>query len=430
MKARIFLGDCLDLLKTLPDDSIDSVVTDPPYGLGKPPKPEEVLRAWLDGEKYEAKGGGFMGKKWDAFVPGPRIWSEVYRVMKPGAHAIVFSGTRTIDWMTMACRIAGFEVRDTGVWAYWNGFPKSLSISLAIDKRAGAQREVVGMKKSGIRVPGEMWTDGVRPCIGGGRPIDVPITKPATDLAKKWDGWGTCLKPAWEPWIVLRKPMSQTVVENVLEWGTGASNVQAVRFKPGDPMWPGPQDGPCGWQGAAGFLNASGQGPKNSGEPRTADGRWPTNLVHTPKPSKKEKERGLGRITPMMSHDVTGREAGAPGHENPRSGKRSQGDIHNDHPTVKPVKLMRWLVRMTTPKGGVVLDPFMGSGTTGAAAVGQGFDFLGADLSARYVAIAHEKIRHAAPGIEIDAPKEALEQLKETDTPTLWDMAKTGAHQK
>ena len=151
-------------------------------------------------------------------------------------------------------------------------------------------------------------------------------------------------------------------------------------------------------------------------------GRWPANLVHVAKPSRSERERGLDRIPARKGHEAVGRQEGSAGLDSPRAGAgRSAGELKNDHPTVKPVRLMRWLVRLTTPPGGTVLDPFMGSGTTGAAACGQGFDFIGADLSARFVAIAHERIRHSAPGVEIEAPQEAVEILGETDAPTLWD---------
>ena len=384
MKARLYLGDCLDLLRSLPDDSIDSVVTDPPYGLGKPPKAVDVLEAWLAGEKAEVSGGGFMGKEWDAFVPGPRIWREVLRVTKPGGHAIVFAGTRTLDWMTMACRLAGWEVRDSGVWCYWSGFPKSLSAFKA------------------------------------------------TGEDPRWEGWGTALKPAWEPWVVLRKPLEGTVAANVLKWGTGAVNVDGCRFKPGDPMWPGPQ-GESGWASSGTVGNPATKGFVGSStfqirerhpedcQPHSL-GRWPSNLAHIAKPSRSERERGLDRIPAATSAAVEHHGEGASGLNSPRGGAgRTAGELKNNHPTVKPVRLMRWLVRLTTPLGGTVLDPFMGSGTTGAAACGQGFDFIGADLSARFVAIAHERIRHSAPGVEIEAPQEAVEILGETDAPTLWD---------
>ena len=425
MKARLHLGDCRELLATLPDNSIDAVVTDPPYGLGKPPKAEDILTAWLAGERAEVSGGGFMGKDWDAFVPGPRIWREVYRVTKPGGHAVVFAGTRTLDWMAMACRLAGWEVRDSGVWCYWSGFPKSLDVSKAIDKAAGAEREVVGRRTTGIgtgRGPTSIMGDGNR-----------DITAPATDDAKRWEGWGTALKPAWEPWLVLRKPLDGTVAANVLEHGTGGINVDGCRFKPGDPMWPGPQDG---WEKGGGIkqtgISGSGSGSGaevygNRGGARNGwhdDGRWPANLIHVPKPSRSEREQGLGRIPGAVGAAVDTHGAGTKALKSPRAGagaNYTSETLKNDHPTVKPRRLMAWLVRLVTPPGGTVLDPFMGSGTTGAAATGQGFDFMGADLSARYVAIAHERIRHSAPGVTIDAPQEALDILQESTAPTLWD---------
>ena len=520
MKARLYLGDCLDLLQSLPDDSIDSVVTDPPYGLGKPPKAVDVLEAWLAGERAEVSGGGVMGEEGDAFVPGPRIWREVLRVTKPGGHAIVFAGTRTLDWMTMACRLAGWEVRDSGVWCYWSGFPKSLDVSKAIDRRRDDRDQVLEVTKwiaeardaagltnmdidealgfhgmaghwtsqksqpavptldqipkllevlgnpevpedmqtliielNGLKgQPGEAWFDRgqvgekytvpnaktVRPVfvrIGGTlaegeKTIEYQPTTGATDDAKRWEGWGTALKPAWEPWVVLRKPLEGTVAANVLKWGTGAVNVDGCRFKPGDPMWPGPQDGysdrPVGRDGVSGLRSGSGAeiygGRVRIENGSHSRGRWPANLVHVAKPSRSERGRGLDRIPARKGHEAVGRQEGSAGLDSPRTGAgRSADDLKNDHPTVKPVRLMRWLVRLTTPPGGTVLDPFMGSGTTGAAACGQGFDFIGADLSARFVAIAHERIRHSAPGVEIDAPQEAVEILGETDSPTLWD---------
>ncbi len=432
MRARLHLGDCLELLATLPDDSIDAVVTDPPYGLGKPPKAEDVLAAWLAGERAEVSGGGFMGKDWDAFVPGPRIWREVYRVTKPGGHAVVFAGTRTLDWMAMACRLAGWEVRDSGVWCYWSGFPKSLDVSKAIDRAAVAEPEVVGLplsldgcerRRDGSHKPPHQNQGG----HGYGDRWSAPVTAPATDDAKRWEGWGTALKPAWEPWIVLRKPLDGTVAANVLEHGTGGINVDGCRFKPGDPMWPGPQDVTPTTHSRK--IDRSSELPGGYGEQETHQtkgqqiSRWPANLIHVPKPSRSEREQGLDRIPGRTGAETVERVEGSAGINNPRAGAgRTADTLKNDHPTVKPRRLMAWLVRLVTPPGGTVLDPFMGSGTTGAAATGQGFDFMGADLSARYVAIAHERIRHSAPGVTIDVPQEAFDILQESTAPTLWDI--------
>ena len=142
-RIRLVNGDCLEILRAMPENSIDSAVIDPPYGLGKVPDPRVLLRQWLDGEEYETKGGGFMGQKWDAFVPGPRLWSELARVLKPGAHAVIFAGQRTADVMGIALRLGGFEIRDLGGWQYWSGFPKSLDVSKAIDKQRDDRAQVL-----------------------------------------------------------------------------------------------------------------------------------------------------------------------------------------------------------------------------------------------------------------------------------------------
>lgn len=183
-------GDNRHTLRTLHDNSVDAIVTDPPYGLGKEPNMTEVLEHWMRGDDFTASGGGFMGKTWDSFVPGPATWEEVYRVLKPGGHILMFSGTRTFDIATLALRLAGFEIRDTLSWMYGQGFPKSMDISKAIDKQAGT----------------------------------------ATPEAQQWEGWGTALKPAWEPIVVARKPVEGTVAANVLKYGTGALNIDATRI--------------------------------------------------------------------------------------------------------------------------------------------------------------------------------------------------------
>jgi len=237
MKWQIHHGDCLAWLRSLPDDSIDAVVTDPPYGLGKPPPIRDVMRAWLDGEQYHATGGGFMGRKWDAFVPGPVVWSEVHRVLKPGGHAVVFAGQRTADVMALALRMGGFEIRDLISWCYWSGFPKSLNVSKALDSLHGAEREVVGRGQSGRNalMGGLKSTE-----IGAGH----DITAPASDDAKQWSGFGTALKPAIEPAWLVRKPISESsIARNVLRWGTGAINIDGCRFAYGDRAWVGPDDG-------------------------------------------------------------------------------------------------------------------------------------------------------------------------------------------
>src|SRR5690606_35708805 len=187
VKEILLHGDCLSELKRLEDNSVDSVVTDPPYGLSKEPDITEVLTKWLNGEPYDHGHGGFMGKSWDSFVPHPDIWKEVFRVLKPGGHALVFAGTRTQDLMTIALRLAGFEVRDVIEWLYFNGFPKSLDISKAFDKRAGVERDVIGVSNLGASNKGKFLGEEK----GGGGCTwekEIKITAPATELAKKWDG--------------------------------------------------------------------------------------------------------------------------------------------------------------------------------------------------------------------------------------------------
>jgi site-specific DNA-methyltransferase (adenine-specific) len=189
---KVIHGDCLEELKKLPDNSIDSVVTDPPYGLSKEPDIVEVLTKWINDEPYNHGHKGFLGKSWDSFVPHPDIWKEVYRVLKPGGHILCFSGTRTQDLMTISLRLAGFEIRDVIEWIYFSGFPKSADIGKALNKRG---------KK---------------------------------DLSLKWDGWGSGLKPSHEPIILCRKPIEKTIVDNIEKYGTGGLNIDGCRVKVDD----------------------------------------------------------------------------------------------------------------------------------------------------------------------------------------------------
>lgn len=376
--VSLWHGDSLHRLKSLPDNSIDAVVSDPPYGLGTPPPIADVMKAWLAGVPYEAKGGGFMGKEWDAFVPGPELWREVFRVLKPGGHAAIFAGTRTQDWMGIALRLAGFEIRDIGQWCYWSGMPKGHNVSKAIDKAAGAEREVVGGNDDGSGVS------------------EFDITAPATEAAKQWDGWGTALKPAVEPWLLCRKPMSEdTVVANVLKWGTGGLHIDACRFKPGDVMWPGPGGDVSGTGPGPGSGVGSGIGAEVYGAraPLAFDphalGRFPANLIYSPKASRAEREAGCEGLPAKSGTEITG--------------SLSDG-LHNHHPTVKPIGIMRWLVRLLTPPGGTVLDPFMGSGTTAVSAAMEGFNFRGGDLQLPYVGIARARVLYWASNCEMSAP--------------------------
>jgi len=246
------LGDCLETLRAMPDASVDSVVTDPPYGLGKEPKARDVLRAWLDGEEFKPGGAGFMGKSWDAFVPSPLVWAECLRVLKPGGHLVAFAGSRTYDWIVMGVRLAGFEVRDQLIWMYGSGFPKSLNVSKAIDRAAGAEREVVGVGVSWNRPDS---TDGHTARMNTS-PGVYDITAPATEAARQWDGWGTALKPSHEPVVWARKPLNAvpfasilaecSVTMEALLWSISpaklvetcsASNLAALEEESGSALW-------------------------------------------------------------------------------------------------------------------------------------------------------------------------------------------------
>lgn len=409
MSWIVLTGDSAEQLRALPDASIDAVVTDPPYGLSKEPDALEVLRHWLNGDDYEHRGGGFMGKRWDSFVPGPALWREVLRVLKPGGHACVFAGSRTVDLTGLSLRIAGFEIRDQLQWLYATGFPKSLNVSKAIDKAAGAEREVVGTYKS--QLPGgttyaqDAWSLSHR----GADSARGSVTAPATDDAKRWEGYGTALKPAHEPIVLARKPLSGTVAATVLEHGTGALNIGGCRI--------GSESTARNNKAEMGYHGGNTAQEYSTGSDA---GRWPANVILDPeagalldeqsagasrffycaKTSRTEREAGLEHMRKASAGELTGgRAEGSDGLKNPRAGAgRTSSGRANVHPTVKPIELMRWLVRLVTPPGGRVLDPFTGSGSTGCAAVLEGAAFVGVELSPEYVEIAKARIRHWHPG--------------------------------
>jgi len=269
----LMLGDCLEMMGEIEDGSVDSIVCDPPYGLSKEPDMAEVLRRWLAGDDYMHKGKGFMGKSWDSFVPGPSVWRECLRVLKPGGHLVAFFGTRTYDMGTLAIRLAGFEVRDQLAWVYGSGFPKSLDVSKAIDKAAGVS---FGSKPaSGV---GFMGADGP----GGYNPTKNQLYRvgESTDAARQWEGWGTALKPAWEPICLARKPLIGTVAANVLEHGTGALNIDGCRV-PTDPAVDDPRLGGQGTWGTGKMAkNVYEGGYAGTTVGSSPLGRWPANLIH------------------------------------------------------------------------------------------------------------------------------------------------------
>jgi len=423
------LGDCLETLRAMPDASVDSVITDPPYGLGKEPDPREVLRAWLDGEEFKPGGAGFMGKSWDAFVPSPLVWAECLRVLKPGGHLVAFAGSRTYDWIVMGVRLAGFEVRDQLIWMYGSGFPKSMDVSKAIDKAAGIWRGRAGAVKPETIGQAAKGTEYERTSKG----------LPATDAARTWEGYGTALKPAHEPIVLARKPLAGTVAANVLEHGTGAINVDACRVGTADDL----NGGAYGADPHAVVSASHGARTNGAGKYTQPSGRWPANILHDGSPevlavfpettggalrtghkqgsgsfgrvggdviagtyggdsgsaarffycakaSRAERELGLADFAPETVGD--GRKKSID-----NAYQRGKTERRNVHPTVKPVAVMRWLVRLVTPPGGTILDPYTGSGTTGVAAALEdgGFDFIGCELSPEYVALARARIAHA-----------------------------------
>lgn len=342
------VGDSVAVLKKMDSNSIDAVVTDPPYGLA------------------------FMGKKWDYDVPSVELWCEVLRVLKPGGHLLSFGGTRTYHRMVVNVEDAGFEIRDQLQWIYGSGFPKSLDISKAIDKAAGAEREIVGQKDVGPDMRGGNFENAE------GRMI-ADITAPATDLAKQWQGWGTALKPANEPIVLARKPLVGTVAENVEEWGTGALNVDASRIGYGSSEkidFTKVQDGNI--YGGNGVYGKAEQ--KHTTPLFKENGRWPANVLF---------DEDAASVLDKQSEAVSRFFYVA------KASRRERGE-GNNHPTVKPVKLMEYLVRLVTPPGGTVLDPFMGSGTTGIAAKKLGFSFVGIEREPAYMEIAKRRIEATA----------------------------------
>ena len=363
----VLCGDCVEILRSFPDNSIDSIVCDPPYGIG------------------------FMGKDWDHSVPTEEWARECFRVLKHGGHIVAFGATRAIHRMVCALEDEGFEIRDQINWLYFSGFPKSMDISKQIDKMKGVEREVVGSKTN--------WGEASQStpnCANG----SWDITKPATEEAIHWSGWGTALKPAQEPAILCRKPIEKglNVSENVLKWGTGAINIDACRFGFGDPCWVGsqePVENMVGQKrGTIGHKLSESNRIINT--PPSDLGRWPANIYQCAKPSRSERETGLEDLQSKKGHEAVHRKEGTAGLENPRAGAgRTASEVKNFHPTVKPTKLMAWLCRLLTPKGGIVLDTFLGSGTTGVSASMEGFKFIGTEMNPEYCDIALQRIKHA-----------------------------------
>lgn len=376
-------GDSADVLKTLPDNSVDALLTDPPAGIA------------------------FMGKEWDTDKGGRDAWiawlssimRECLRVMKPGAHGLVWSLPRTSHWTGMALELAGFEVRDKISHLFGSGFPKSHNISKAIDKAAGAERKILGKTTLPDRANGKgKWNPTTK-----GSGFDnvaywgqTDITAPATDAAKQWDGWGTALKPAVEEYWLIRKPLSEdTVAQNVLKWGCGGLNIDGGRIPSVR------QAAVVSYPNFRGnkYNDATNRDATNRTDSVTIPenlGRFPANLVLSHSEYCTEKqcdlECAVKRLDAQAKADVSRFFYCA----KVSTSERNAGceAIKSDHPTMKPIRLMRYMARLITPPNGIILDPFMGSGSTGCAAVLEGFDFVGIEKEHEYLEIAKKRIEH------------------------------------
>jgi site-specific DNA-methyltransferase (adenine-specific) len=435
--ARVFLGDCREVLKALPDNSVDSVVTDPPYELG------------------------FMGKSWDSsgIAYDVTVWAECLRVLKPGGHILAFGGSRTWHRLAVAIEDAGFEIRDSIAWMYGSGFPKSLDVSKAIDKRLGAEREVVGTRQGkGSQTGVTVGAIGGGASEGFGHGNTINETSAHTPEAKQWEGWGTALKPAFEPVVVGRKPFGKgsTVAANVLLHGVGGLNIDGSRIGTDKPVMSRPKkpDTPKIKSDRTPTVYASEWNEYQEGTGRSyapeGQGRWPANVILDEysaglldEQSGTSKSPPVGSVTNTKPHH-SGSMVGGFANEAPRGNgygdtggasrffycaKASKRDRNeglegledrvgengnkwtdqdyrrgddaptttrkNFHPTVKPTALMRYLIKLVTPVGGTVLDPFTGSGSTGKAALLDGYKFIGAELTEEYLPIIEGRLKWA-----------------------------------
>jgi len=340
---------------------------------------------------YLPKAKGFMNKSWDGFVPPPGFWKEVLRVLKPGAYGLVFASSRTQDLMGLSLRIAGFEIRDCVTWLYGSGFPKSHDISKAMDKKNGTLK-VIGQGRAGKNALGQ--DSGYNKTYN---PNTYDIVEANSEEAKQWEGWGTALKPSYEPALLIRKPFKGSVASNVLEWGVGGINIDGCRI----------------------------EGQSEISDIDTTAGRWPSNIMHDG--SEQIQEIFPKTVSTEVSRQRTHKGIWSENKDDDGDYMPAYGDHGNasryfycaktskderksglggkikanTHPTVKPVELMRYLVRLVTPKGGLVLDPFMGSGSTGMAAREEDFQFVGIERELEYYEIAKARIKNVKPQLNL-----------------------------
>ena len=397
--AEVYHGDCIETMNAMPPESVDAIVTDPPYGLG------------------------FMGRKWDDLPPSLE-WAEAcYRVLKPGGHIAAFGGTRTWHRLAVAIEDAGFEMRDSLAWLYGSGFPKSMNVSKAIDKAAGAEG-TYGAPKSAAHAAhigkSDYSTDEKnagwdRPWMHDADAIDrsARIYEGGSEDARRWDGWGTALKPAFEPIVLARKPLAEkTVARNVLAHGTGAINVDACRIDA--------KGRPLRESRSEPSVSTFGDGLNGSKAVGSTDqGRWPANVLLDQHAAAWVDEQSGDRPSSGVyegdgSRDPGDHATGFGGGNRPaamyadkggasrffytaKAPKRERPNVDGvQHPTVKPLAIMRWLIRLVTPPGGVVLDPFAGSGATLEAALIEGFNPIGIELEAEYLPLIQHRIDRQA----------------------------------
>ena len=379
--VTLYHGDCIAVMRELPDASVDAVVTDPPYELG------------------------FMGKGWDAsgIAYHPEVWTNALRVLKPGGHLLASGGTRTWHRLAVAIEDAGFEVRDSIAWMYGSGFPKSLDVSKAIDKAAGAERP--REMKFGAIAPGANNYGGG---ATGGAWVMAQTNDAQTPAAQQWQGWGTALKPAFEPVVVARKPLIGTVAQNVERYGTGALNIDACRIGTEVRTFGGVEPERNTSQSIGAFAGDRAE--------VTVTGRWPANVIldesqaaELDKQSGVTKDSGIGfknaerstydaagRSGPLVTQEFAGYggEGGASRFFYTAKADSSERPRVDGvaHPTVKPLDLMRYLVRLVTPPGGIVLEPFAGSGTTLEACIVEGFACIGIEREADYIPLIMARI--------------------------------------
>lgn len=455
------LSDNIELIKKLPDNSVDAIITDSPYGLGKEPNAAELIKAWVDHGYLEIKCKGFMGRSWDAFVPQPILWKECFRVLKPGGHLLSFFGTRTYDWGTLAIRLAGFEIRDCIMWVYGSGFPKSLDVSKAIDKEDGksmswfgpwlrnwrtennvSQKELAKLfpsKTGGLtgcianwelnlnmpsavqfkllketfKLPFEFIEDLEREVIGkrnatllavapgqnsNRSKTTLDVTESRTEAAKKYEGFGTALKPAFEPICVARKPLEGTVSNNVLKYGTGGMDIDTSRIP-----FENDQDlENATWGRGTDILGANYVGATHSSGKTNIEannkGRWPANIIHDGSDEVLAMfpdamgQQGLAKSDgSMQGNKIYGKLNHGTINPEPRNdtgsaarffycAKTSPSERANaKHPTIKPLALMAYLIKLFCPIDGILLEPHMGSGTTCIAAALNNRFYIGID---------------------------------------------------